>query len=266
MKFDSAQKIPVFVGLAERKRPGGPGSLADSVIPRLEEKLDIRFSRESSRVISKGHTSGFQALKFASEMFRKSDEDICLVCGVDSYLNARALQWLDEHWRLKTEENSDGVIPGEAAAAVLLQKEVKPNGKPKVRIIGLGFGLEEASVLTEEPLLGLGLTEAARAALESAGLEMHEVDFRISDVTGESYGFKELSLVEARLLRERKEDFPLWHCAESIGDTGAAAGICELIYAVHAFLKGYSPGKRAICFTSAVSEDRAVGVIERILN
>ena len=265
-KIYSDRRIPIFVGLANTDRPGAAGSLADGIIPRLEEKLDIHFNREFSRVIPKGHTSGFEALKFASQLFQKTDAEICLVCGVDSYINASALNWLDEHWRLKTEDNSDGVIPGEAAAAVLLQKQVNTNGQPEVKIIGLGFGHEEASVLTEEPLLGVGLTEAARSALEDAGLEMHEIDFRISDVTGESYGFKELSLVEARLLRERKESFPLWHCAESIGDTGAAAGICELIYAYQAFLKGYSPGKRAICFTSSVSEERAVGVIEEVLN
>ena len=41
----------------------------------------------------------------------------CLVCGVDSYINARSLHWLDRNSRLKTPANSDGVIPGEAAAA-----------------------------------------------------------------------------------------------------------------------------------------------------
>ncbi|MCK5245145.1 MAG: hypothetical protein KAJ90_07735, partial [Desulfobacterales bacterium] len=120
-----------------------------------------------------------------------------------------------------------------------------------------------ANVLSEEPLLGLGLTDAARSALAEAGIKMHEIDFRISDVTGESYGFKEQSLVIARLLRVHKEEFPIWHCSENSGDIGASAGISQLVVAFHAFLKGYAPGDRAMCYTSAVPGERAVAVIER---
>jgi 3-oxoacyl-[acyl-carrier-protein] synthase-1 len=187
-----------------------------------------------------------------------------VVCGVDSYINASSLLWLDQHSRLKTAMNSNGVIPGEAAACVLVERtEAEPKQVCVARLVGLGFAQEKAPILSEDPLLGLGLAEAARNALGEAQLPMHEIDYRLSDVTGESYGFKEQALMLSRLLKVRRESLPVWHCADSIGETGAAAGVCQLVIAVHAWRKPYAPGKRAICCTSAVPGHRAVAVLER---
>ena len=111
---------------------------------------------------------------------------------------------------------------------------------------------------------GLGLTEAVRTALAEAKLGLHEIDCRFSDVTGELYGFKELPLVEGRLMRVvRKREQPLWHWAEVIGDSGAAAGALQLVAADEAFRKGYAPGERIICLTSAGPGDRASAVLRR---
>lgn len=116
--------------------------------------------------------------------------------------------------------------------------------------------------MNEEPLLGLGLTDAVSAALAEAGIRMHEIDFRIVDVTGESYGFKEQALVVSRLYRVRREESPpLWHGAENIGDTGAAAGIIQMIVASYAFEKGYAPGDTALCTAGADSGGRAAIIL-----
>lgn len=256
------QKVPLLVGLAEPKRPAGGGALCETIIAQVEERLELKFHPRLSQAIPRGHTAGFELLRLARELLMRPDVPGCLVCGVDSYINATSLLWLEQQWRLKHEDHSNGVIPGEAAAVVYVQREPS-SVESMVQVIGLGFGQEEATVISEEPLLGLGLTGATRAALAEARLQLHEMDYRLSDATGESYGFKELALVVARLHRVWKPEVPHWHCADSIGDTGAAAGICQLVIAFHAFRQGYAFGDRAICFTSATSEDRAVAVLQR---
>ena len=209
------------------------------------------FTQDVSRTIPKGHTAGFEALRIARDLFQDPHISMCMVCGVDSYINASSLLWLDNHFRLKTTANQHGLIPGEAAAAIVIHRD--PSKERDVRITGLGFGVEQAHVLSEEPLLGLGLTQAARTALAEAGLGYHEIDLRISDVTGEQYGFKELPLVEGRLARVvRKEPQPLWHCTDSTGDTGAAAGVAQLVIVSEALRKQYLPGKSVLCLASAV--------------
>ena len=81
-------------------------------------------------------------------------------------------------------------------------------------------------------------------------------------MTGELYGFKELPLVEARLMRVvRKQEQPLWHWAEAIGDTGAAAGVAQLVAADEAFRKGYAPGPRMRLHDQRRSGARAAAVL-----
>ena len=255
------EHLPLLVGLAEPDRPGGGADLADYIIARAFERVGTGLRPRGVRTIAKGHASGFEGLRIARELLKSPGVPACLVCGVDSYVNARSLLWLDEHQRLKTSENSDGVIPGEAAAAVLVRRDTSRSGHILTRVGGLGFAHENAGVMTEEPMLGLGLAEAMRGALAEARLEMHNIGFRLSDVTGENYGFKEQTLALGRVMRTLRAELPLWHCADSVGDTGAAAGICQLVRATQAFEKRYAPEDRGMCFTSGVLGDRAVAVL-----
>ncbi len=255
------KEIPLLVALEETGRPDGDAELVKTIVANVSEKLSVSFHAKLSRVITKGHIGGFEALRIARELTEDSEIPGCLVCGVDSYINKAVIDWLDQHWRLKHEDNSNGVIPGEAAAAVFVSRKALPQMETKIRVAGLGFGEEQANVLSEEPLLGLGLTAAARTALAEANLKMNEIDLRLSDVTGESYGFKEHTLMLCRVMREGREELPIWHCADSIGDTGAAAGVCQLVIAHDAFTKGYAPGNNAACYTSSVFGDRASAVL-----
>jgi 3-oxoacyl-[acyl-carrier-protein] synthase I len=251
--------VPLLIGLAESGRPGGADDLAQTVLADVQGLLGIRFHRELSCVLPYGHVSGFVGLRLGRELAVAGRALASLVCGVDSYLNVASLDWLEEGGRLKTEENTDGVIPGEAAAAVLVDGHGKAAG---VDLVGLGFGMEAAGVHSEDPLLGIGLADACRAALGEAAWGFHELEFRLSDVTGENYGFKEHALAHARLMRVvRLTDHPLWHPADSIGDTGAAVGIVQMVMATIAWEKAYAPGARAACFTSSVAGQRAVAML-----
>ena len=256
-------KIPLLVGLAEPERPGGGGWGVQGVIAQVQKRLGIKFHPSLSAVIPKGHTAAFEALRGAREIMESTDVPGCLVCGVDSYINASSLFWLDQHWRLKRDGHTDGTIPGEAAAVIYVQRDRPSKAETIGQVISLGFGNEKASVLSDEPLQGRGLAEAGRKALGEAGLGFHEFDFRISDVTGENYGFREHALTIARLARVvRSESQPLWHVADSIGDTGAAAGVIQLVMAAAAWAKGYAPGRHVACFTSSVLGARAVAALQ----
>jgi 3-oxoacyl-[acyl-carrier-protein] synthase-1 len=263
---EPTRRIPLLIGLSDPGRPGGGAAWADSIIPDVEARLGLRFDPTRSVTIPGGHTAGFEAFRRARELLVDPAVPACLVCGVDSYVNASSLHWLERHGRLKTLENSDGVIPGEAAAcALVVRPAAEPMGDCVARVVGLGFGREEASVMTEEPLLGLGLAAAGRAALAEAGLTMQDIGFFSSDLSGESYGFREHSLLMCRLLKEPQPCAPLWHNAESIGETGAASGVVQLVVLHQAFRKRYAPGKRVLCTTSADGGARAVAVLERQL-
>ena len=242
-------KVPLLLGLGDSWRPGGSSAGMESLLEQVQQKLGMGFHPTFSKIIATGHTAGFESLMVARDLLKISEVPACVVAATDSYINRRSLGWLESLHRLKTVKNSDGLIPGEGAAALWLQMSSPPNTTFKVQVIGMGFGEESASVLKDDPLLGMGLAEATRCALVDSRLQLHDIDFRISDATGESYGFRELSLAEARLLRVRKESFPLWQLADAIGDVGAAAGIAEMVVAWHSFSKGYS-AERTLPFPS----------------
>lgn len=254
-------QIPLIVGFAESDRPGSDARQYNEMIQEMVSDAGGLFHPRLSLVMAHGHTAGFESLRMAREYFRSSEISACVVCGVDSFINARSLLWLDQHQRLKTASNSDGIIPGEGAAAVLITKRPALDSAMRVKVAGIGIANEEATVLNEEPLLGRGLATATRDALKEAGILLHEADFRISDMAGESYGFREQALSMSRVMRSRREEFPVWHSSDCIGDVGAASGISQLVIYWHAVHKAYAPGKRAVCYTSAVLGARAVVVV-----
>lgn len=146
---------------------------------------------------------------------------------------------------------------GEGAGALLVSKLT---GRRGMLLQGFGFAVEHAHIDSEEPLRGDGLTAAIKAALTHANEELHDMNYRVSDLSGEQYYFKEASLALNRTLRKRKGEFELWHPAESIGETGATAAVACFAINHLAALKGYAPGPRAILHFSTDQGERAAVV------
>ena len=128
---------------------------------------------------------------------------------------------------------------------------------------GIGFGVESAPIGSGEPLRAEGLTQAIKACLADAGCQMHDVDFRITDLSGEHYYFKEAALALSRTLRQRKEEFDIWHPAECTGEIGAAAGITVIALAQAAAEKGYAKGPRVMAHWANDGGQRCAALFEQ---
>jgi 3-oxoacyl-[acyl-carrier-protein] synthase-1 len=230
-----------------------------STVQALERRLGVAINTRNVRMVVEGAVGSYRAIELARQLLRNGRETVCLVAAADSWVDAPTLLRLSDSGQLLTPENSDGVIPGEAAACLILSKERKD---ALAAIRGIGFGHEPALPSNELPLRGEGITAAARSALGEAGLAMHDMDFRLSDAAGDSYAFKEQALVVSRLLRQNKDRFPLWQCADTLGATGAAAGLCGLASAIAGFQRGYAPGPRALGLTGNEVGHRAALVLE----
>jgi 3-oxoacyl-[acyl-carrier-protein] synthase-1 len=162
-----------------------------------------------------------------------------LIVAADSLLTWPTLKTFEEHERLLANRNSNGFVPGEAASALLVSRSA---AGPHLEIVGLGFATEPATIEKEEPLRGIGLSLAIDQALQDAGCEMHNMDFRITDISGEQYYFKEAALALSRTLKQRKEEFDIWQPAECIGEVGSAIGPAMLAVAEASGRKAYAPG------------------------
>ncbi len=238
------EKMPLLLCVSEKDRPGRFAGIEEHLLAEVQEALGMTFHPDSA-VISRGRVGGVSAVQKAETLIYEQHVRSCIVAGTDTYLTAGTLSSFEQDLRLLTTENSDGFLPGEAGAAVLLGPEAQSSSG--IHITGIGFGTEPAPITSEEPLRADGLTEAIKNALTSARLKMGDLDFRICDLSGEQYGFKEAALALSRTLRERKEFFDIWLLAESLGETGAAVLPAILGVAGAAFQKEYALGDNVLC-------------------
>jgi 3-oxoacyl-[acyl-carrier-protein] synthase-1 len=234
------EETPIIACFAERERPGRLDDLNQRIVDAGLRQLDFDI-HQASMTVSQGRVSGAVALREAQRIIYNDGAAAVIIAGVDSYLTADTLRGYMDKRRLLTADNSNGFIAGEGASAIIVKKP-SPSEEPQLVLIGLGFGVEEATIESEEPLRADGLVAAIKDALADANVDLGLVDYRITDVSGEQYWFKEASLALARILRTVKDEFDIWHAADCVGEVGSAAGPTAFNVAWHACENDYTKG------------------------
>jgi 3-oxoacyl-[acyl-carrier-protein] synthase-1 len=239
-------EIPVMLCIAPADRPFRFPDLDERLVPEIENKLGLRLHRDSV-VIAGDHTSVAIALRRAGELLMNPAARCVVVAAVDSLLEHELQRHYLSMRRLLTPNNSNGFCLGEAGSAVLVVRAGSVRA-PGLQILGVGLARELATIESEEPLRAEGLTEAIRQAFSEGGVTADDLDYRISDLNGEHYKFKEMMLAMMRFERRpRRQLFDLWHPIEYIGDVGAAIGPILLGLALHAGTKRYGIGPTVLC-------------------
>lgn len=244
--------------LAEETRPGRPVRDQPAFLKQLREIIGLT-PHTRVHVVAHGRPSGFVALQQARRWLAEGAARHVIIAGVDSYLTTLSIAHYMAEGRILAPGNANGFIPGEAAAAVLC------SGSGPLRLTGLGLAREEAFIYNGKgegpgehlPLRGDGMTSAYRMAMEEAGVDLAHVEYRISDLIGEQYWFKQSALAHMRLERGRKEFQDIWSPAENVGNVGAAVVPVMLGIALAAMQKGYAMGSPVLI--EASGDDGACG-------
>lgn len=261
--------IPLILTLGEPERAHRPAKLDAIVIDELVARLGPLHP--ASLTLERGRSGGVIGLDLAAALLREGKAPACIVAGVDSFLQLELVRELVERRRVVTPLNSNGFFPGEAGAAVLVAPaRHRPS---ELHVLGLGLAHEPATLESDQPLRGEGLTGAVRAALQAADMTMLDVGYRLSDINGERYKFKESTLMFAKL--DRKVDargrvaspdrkLPLWHPIEHLGEIGAAIVPCLLGLALEAGRRGWAPGDTALLHVGDELGDRAAAIVRHV--
>jgi len=255
-----AQNIPVLLGIAPPDRPFRFPGLDSQILLGIEHRLGFRL-HAASKVIPRDHVSVVVALRDAEDLINTGKVPRVIIAAVDSLLHHDLKNYYLEKRRLLTPMNSNGFSLGEAGSAVLVMPaSERPQGE--LQILSMSMSREKATIESEEPLRGEGLTQAIRSALHECGLTTQAVHYRITDLNGEHYKFKEWALQTGRFVRKPTAKlFDIWHPIEFIGDVGAAIGPIVLAIALHAGQKGYGNGPTVLCTLGNDDGERAALVV-----
>jgi 3-oxoacyl-[acyl-carrier-protein] synthase-1 len=257
---DQWHRLPLLLCVAEAERPGRMAGLDDQLLLQIQSELGVSFAKPSA-VVPHGRVGVAVALAQARALLGSSKLPGVLIVSADSLLSWPTLSHYERDDRLLTEANSNGFMPGEGAGALWVGA-TDERRSPQLMCTGIGFGREAAHIDSGEPLRADGLTQAIKASLDDAGRELHDMDFRITDNSGEQYYFKEASLALSRTLRQRKDAFDIWHPAECIGEAGAASGVAVIAAAREACRKGYAPGRNVLSHWANDAGQRAAVTLE----
>jgi 3-oxoacyl-[acyl-carrier-protein] synthase-1 len=217
------------------------------------------LSFERSRVLFGGPVTAFEALAEAQAMLATGRVAACIVAAADSLVTPRRILELERAGRLLRPNNPDGVIPGEAAACLLIDRF--PD-RALSSLSAPGFGHEPATLWNDVVHRADGLVQAASQALAARGYALADMDARITDAAGESFDFREHALLMSRLLERRKESLPLLLPGSVLGDVGVAGPLCGVVKAVATYQRQYAAGPRTLVFARDHLGPRGAVIVE----
>ena len=257
------EQIPVLIGVPGPDRPARCEGLDDSLLSEVEALLRMPLHR-SSRIIARDRVSGVAGLELARALLEEGSIRHCIVAGVDSFLWPETVEAYSQRGRILTKSNSNGFSPGEAGAACLVERMGLETGDT-VEVLAMSMTRETATIDSEEPLRADGLTAACRQVFAQSGLSVFEIDYRITDLNGEHYKFKEAAIADLRFVRPPKDKlYELWHPIEFMGDVGAAIGPCAFGVALHAARNGYAAGPTALLHFGSDDGERAAAIVRYV--
>lgn len=261
------KKIPLLLALPEQ-RPG----FTDNDVQKLVSEISAPAIPSGARragpeiqveVAGRGHAGALLALETAKKRLEKSPDELCLIAGVDSYLEPKTLGWLDQNRQLVRAGVRNGFHPGEAAGALLLAGSAVRMAQPKLAMLrGVATSREARLIKGETECLGEGLTCAIAAVTGGLRLPAEAVDAVYCDINGEKYRTEEWGfalLRNQKAVRETRYEAP----ADLWGDIGAASPVLGIILAVQAWARRYARGPRALVWASSEGGLRGAAVLER---
>ena len=231
--------------------------IKDQLAPLVVAQTNIPIDHRSIGLIDQGNAGCLIALVKAQQLIEQSSLKRVIIVGMDSLVDSATVERLAEDNRLKTPESAQGMIPGEASAAFMVE-DIKIAQQRSGKIAGYVVGCDYRhgdSFFEEKPLYGLALSDAIYNAIKKKRAVIEEaVNTVYGDLNGEYHRSMDWGNALVRL--EGRLGYTLDRqifIAESIGDTGAACAAIGICSAIRGFERRYADGNLQL--VTATSEN-----------
>ena len=212
-----------------------------------------------------GNAGGLVCMEWARSRIEDGSSQLCLVGGVDSYLEPETLKWLDSTDQLHSETTIWGFCPGEGAGFCLLaatELAERLGVAAAIRLRSAASALEANRIGTDSVCTGEALSEAFEKTL--ATLSGERVDHTICDMNGDPYRGNEFGFAMMRSSGRFAEGSDFDTPADCWGDIGAASGPLFAMLASFAASKKYTPGPLTFLWASSQGGQRACALLQAI--
>ena len=270
--IDLAKLNPARIGVilvlpassAELER--APGELLNRLCKLGRLEVDPR----NTRTVLDGRIGVVNAIREARQRLQSNQIDHCLVGAIDSLLIGARMAELIETEKIKTVDNPVGIVPGEAACFLLIERM----GWAKRRGGTIGAVMQTPSVSAspdpeetgpDQQAPGKALSEVMLQALSNVGGAPMTRGTLYADLNGTTpravdFGNALVYLAPVYPLDGWTRAFP----ADSFGETGAASAALAICMAVRTFVRGYSEMNQALIIISSVSGGKAALGLRRV--
>jgi 3-oxoacyl-[acyl-carrier-protein] synthase-1 len=259
-----APPLRLFLGLPQLSLEEAPWMKGFSL--QLAKAAGVTLDAPGCRVVPGGRAAALVALELALQALQQDPSRPVVVGGIDTYLDLKLLASLDAEGRILGPAVSDGFIPGEGAAFLVLARPDAAGAQgPGVAVAAAASAQDPGHRRGTAPARGEGLAaaiEGLRGRLPDAGTR---VACTFAGLNGESFDAKQWGV--ARL---RHDDFfspeaPVSHPADCFADTGAAMGALLLALGARAIAGGERAGP-ALIWAASDGETRACALLSRAEN
>jgi 3-oxoacyl-[acyl-carrier-protein] synthase I len=248
---------PIIVCAAETADLGGPeATLLEAIITGAPFPVD----RARSHIIARGKDALPEALTLVARMFAAREAAGCYLVGTDSLIAPTRLRRLARAGLVADGINSDGFIPGEGAAALLLVPHA--DRATKALIAGIGSA-RDAGLAKGEAATGQAIGQALDQALADAHLKPAQLSAAVHDLAGQYALFEELALAAARPPLASLPALKTIRPAIATGEIGAASGVLALAAAAFFLEREVVRDAVAALFTSP-GPSRSAAILVRV--
>ena len=200
------------------------GCPAETEIPRPPTDLLARLCAAApdligrqSQVIPSGPRAISDAFAAAEKILASGGAPACVLLAVDSFIDPSRLAMAERRWGLRSMDCPDGIVPGEAAVALLCSLGDRVKDRPQV----LSFATGQVS---PGSVPGLNLAEVVARALADAGIGADQIRAVVHDLAGNK-GMEELHSMMSKTPLRAIADGGVHAPMESLGKTGTASGL-----------------------------------------
>ena len=254
-----------------------------------------RFEAATFRFLPNDTTSASSALRTAVAELNQGKWQAVIFGGADSLISMDACLTLNDQGRLNTVSNSNGIIPGEAAAFVVLQtKETASNNITPTLAYLSGLGVADEPHARDADLHATeGLSSAITQAITQAGIAATDIEGLVHNLGAETVEVLEWDQTTKKIWPNRvneqqrmavqlgeleQADNPedpiprALHPYKTMGETGAAAlpmqlatALAWLEYDAHQARWGFPVRKHLLVCDTPAAPERGALVISKSL-